>query len=80
MRHTRVTDVDGLLPALAAPGPGLSVVEVRVDRAGRRALGERIADEVAAAVGAALPGLTDPSETRRRTPRFCEGSLQRRRV
>jgi 2-succinyl-5-enolpyruvyl-6-hydroxy-3-cyclohexene-1-carboxylate synthase len=55
VRHTRVSDVDGLLPALAAPGPGLSVVEVRVDRAGRRALGERIADEVAAAVRAALP-------------------------
>ncbi|MET0787812.1 MAG: 2-succinyl-5-enolpyruvyl-6-hydroxy-3-cyclohexene-1-carboxylic-acid synthase [Cellulomonas sp.] len=56
VRHTRVSDVDGLLPALAAPGPGLSVVEVRVDRAGRRALGERIADEVAAAVAAVLPG------------------------
>lgn len=55
VRHTRVSDVDGLLPALAAPGPGLSVVEVRVDRAGRRALGERIADEVGAAVAAALP-------------------------
>ena len=55
VRHTRVSDVDGLLPALASPGPGLSVVEVRVDRAGRRALGERIADEVAAAVAAALP-------------------------
>ncbi|MEZ0448105.1 2-succinyl-5-enolpyruvyl-6-hydroxy-3-cyclohexene-1-carboxylic-acid synthase [Cellulomonas sp. ICMP 17802] len=55
VRHTRVSDVDGLLPALAAPGPGLSVVEVRVDRAGRRALSERIADEVAAAVDAALP-------------------------
>lgn len=55
VRHTRVSDVDGLLPALAAPGPGLSVVEVRVDRVGRRALGERIADEVAVAVAAALP-------------------------
>lgn len=46
VRHTRVTDVDGLLPALAAPGPGLSVVEVRVDRAGRRALAERLAGAV----------------------------------
>ncbi len=54
VRHTRVSDVDGLLPALAAPGPGLSVVEVRVDRTSRRALGERIAAEVAAAVEAAL--------------------------
>lgn len=56
VRHTRVSDVDGLLPALAAPGPGLSVVEVRVDRVGRRALGERLAAEVAAAVEAALAG------------------------
>ena len=50
VRHTRVGDVEGLLPALAGPGPGLSVVEVRVDRAGRRALGERLAADVAAAV------------------------------
>ncbi|MDM8085528.1 2-succinyl-5-enolpyruvyl-6-hydroxy-3-cyclohexene-1-carboxylic-acid synthase [Cellulomonas cellasea] len=42
VRHTRVTDVDGLAPALAAPGPGVSVVEVRVDRAGRRALMARL--------------------------------------
>ncbi|NUU17983.1 2-succinyl-5-enolpyruvyl-6-hydroxy-3-cyclohexene-1-carboxylic-acid synthase [Cellulomonas humilata] len=55
VRHTRVSDVDGLLPALAAPGPGLSVVEVRVDRVGRRALGERISVEVRAAVDAVLP-------------------------
>ena len=54
VRHTRVSDVDGLLPALAAPGPGLSVVEVRVDRLGRRALGDRIAAQVADAVAAAL--------------------------
>ena len=54
VRHTRVTDVDGLLPALAAPGTGVAVVEVRVDRAGRRALGERVAAEIAAAVSAAL--------------------------
>lgn len=56
VRHTRVSDVDGLLPALASPGPGLSVVEVRVDRTGRRALGERIAAEVAQAVDAVLAG------------------------
>lgn len=54
VRHTRVTDVDGLLPALAAPGTGVGVVEVRVDRAGRRALGERVASEIATAVSAAL--------------------------
>ncbi|WP_369796647.1 2-succinyl-5-enolpyruvyl-6-hydroxy-3-cyclohexene-1-carboxylic-acid synthase [Cellulomonas sp. URHE0023] len=54
VRHTRVGDVDGLLPALAAPGPGLSVVEVRVDRSGRRALGERLAAQVVAAVADAL--------------------------
>jgi 2-succinyl-5-enolpyruvyl-6-hydroxy-3-cyclohexene-1-carboxylate synthase len=54
VRHTRVADVDGLLPALASPGTGVSVVEVRVDRAGRRALGERVAAEVGAAVSAAL--------------------------
>ncbi len=54
VRHTRVTDVDGLLPALVAPGPGVSVVEVRVDRAGRRALTDRVAAELSAAISAAL--------------------------
>lgn len=54
VRHTRVVDTEGLLPALAAPGTGTSVVEVRVDRAHRRALGERLAAEVAGAVDAAL--------------------------
>lgn len=54
VRHTRVGDVDGLLPALATPGPGLSVVEVRVDRTGRRALGERLAEDVARAVDESL--------------------------
>jgi 2-succinyl-5-enolpyruvyl-6-hydroxy-3-cyclohexene-1-carboxylate synthase len=53
VRHTRVGDVDGLAPALAAPGPGVSVVEVRVDRAGRRALMARIAEAVDDAVTAA---------------------------
>jgi 2-succinyl-5-enolpyruvyl-6-hydroxy-3-cyclohexene-1-carboxylate synthase len=52
VRHTRVGDVDGLAPALAAPGPGVSVVEVRVDRAGRRALMARIAEAVDDAVAA----------------------------
>ncbi len=54
VRHTRVVDAEGLLPALAAPGTGVSVVEVRVDRAQRRALGERIAADVTAAVRTAL--------------------------
>lgn len=54
VRHTRVVDAEGLLPALATPGPGLSVVEVRVDRTGRRALGERVAADVARAVDGAL--------------------------
>ncbi|GIG22211.1 2-succinyl-5-enolpyruvyl-6-hydroxy-3-cyclohexene- 1-carboxylate synthase [Cellulomonas chitinilytica] len=55
VRHTRVGDVDGLLPALTATGPGLSLVEVRVDRAGRRELGERLQAAVAVAVDEALP-------------------------
>jgi 2-succinyl-5-enolpyruvyl-6-hydroxy-3-cyclohexene-1-carboxylate synthase len=54
VRHVRVNDVEGLLPTLASPGTGVSVVEVRVDRAGRRALGDRVAAEVGAAVSAAL--------------------------
>jgi len=53
-----VGDVDGLLPALAAPGPGVSVVEVRVDRAGRRALAAAVARAVADAVDAALQART----------------------
>ncbi|QCB92846.1 2-succinyl-5-enolpyruvyl-6-hydroxy-3-cyclohexene-1-carboxylic-acid synthase [Cellulomonas shaoxiangyii] len=57
VRHTRVVDAEGLLPALAAPGTGVSVVEVRVDRAQRRALGERLAADVAAAASAALDAL-----------------------
>ena len=57
VRHTRVVDTDGLLPALASPGTGTSVVEVRVDRTQRRNLAERLAAEVAAAVDKALsPG------------------------
>jgi 2-succinyl-5-enolpyruvyl-6-hydroxy-3-cyclohexene-1-carboxylate synthase len=54
MRHTRVTDVDALVPALASPGTGVAVVEVRVDRLGRRALADRVGAQVAAAVSAAL--------------------------
>nr|WP_034649758.1 2-succinyl-5-enolpyruvyl-6-hydroxy-3-cyclohexene-1-carboxylic-acid synthase [Cellulomonas sp. HZM] len=51
VRHARVGDVEGLLPALMSPGTGVSVVEVRVDRTGRRELGERIAAAVRDAVG-----------------------------
>ncbi|MGN8247287.1 2-succinyl-5-enolpyruvyl-6-hydroxy-3-cyclohexene-1-carboxylic-acid synthase [Cellulomonas soli] len=54
VRHVHVGDVDGLLPALAAPGVGTSVVEVRVDRAGRRALNAQIVAAVAAAVDTTL--------------------------
>jgi 2-succinyl-5-enolpyruvyl-6-hydroxy-3-cyclohexene-1-carboxylate synthase len=50
VRHTLVHDVNGLTSALNAPGPGVSVVEVTVDRADRRALQHRIADAVKAAL------------------------------
>jgi 2-succinyl-5-enolpyruvyl-6-hydroxy-3-cyclohexene-1-carboxylate synthase len=56
VRHVRVSDVPALAAALAAPGPGTSVVEVRVDRADRRGLGERLAAAVRDAVrGAGAP-------------------------
>ena len=51
VRHARVTEVDGLAPVLAAPGRGVSVVEVRVDRTHRRVLTERVRAAVAGAVG-----------------------------
>jgi len=54
VRHTRVVEVDGLLPALAAPGRGVGVVEVRVDRSGRRTQGALLAQEVAAAASRTL--------------------------
>jgi 2-succinyl-5-enolpyruvyl-6-hydroxy-3-cyclohexene-1-carboxylate synthase len=54
VRHTRVSDVEGLLPALAAPGVGTSLVEVRVDRAGRRALGEQLTTAALRAATAVL--------------------------
>lgn len=58
VRHVRVSDVPALAAALAAPGRGTSVVEVRVDRTDRRALGERIDAAVRAATGGAgvVPG------------------------
>lgn len=54
VRHVPVGDVEGLLPALASPGVGTCVVEVRVDRAGRRALHAQLTAAVGAAVDAAL--------------------------
>jgi 2-succinyl-5-enolpyruvyl-6-hydroxy-3-cyclohexene-1-carboxylate synthase len=59
VRHVRVSDVPALAAALAAPGPGTSVVEVRVDRADRRGLGERLAAAVRDAVRAAADDATD---------------------
>ncbi|WP_255500080.1 thiamine pyrophosphate-dependent enzyme, partial [Actinotalea sp. JY-7885] len=53
VRHVRVTDAAGLRAALAAgprPGAGTEVVEVVVDRAGRRALGDALAAAVRGAV------------------------------
>ncbi len=46
VRHTLVLDTSELADALTTPEPGVSVVEVRVDRADRRALQQRIATAV----------------------------------
>ncbi|MGV8966768.1 MAG: 2-succinyl-5-enolpyruvyl-6-hydroxy-3-cyclohexene-1-carboxylic-acid synthase [Cellulomonas sp.] len=51
VRHQLVREPADLAVALAVPGPGLSVVEVRVDRSRRRALHERIAAAVDQALG-----------------------------
>ncbi|MBC7551008.1 MAG: 2-succinyl-5-enolpyruvyl-6-hydroxy-3-cyclohexene-1-carboxylic-acid synthase [Cellulomonas sp.] len=51
VRHQLVREPADLAVALAVPGPGLSVVEVRVDRSRRRALHERIAAAVEQALG-----------------------------
>jgi 2-succinyl-5-enolpyruvyl-6-hydroxy-3-cyclohexene-1-carboxylate synthase len=51
VRHQLVRDTEELAVALATPGPGTSVVEVRVDRSRRRALHDRIAAAVRDAVG-----------------------------
>jgi 2-succinyl-5-enolpyruvyl-6-hydroxy-3-cyclohexene-1-carboxylate synthase len=56
VRHVRVSDEPSLAAALAAPGRGLSVLEVRVDRADRRALGERITAAVRDVVTGAVRG------------------------
>ena len=55
IRHQLARDAEELAVALAVPGPGISVVEVKVDRAGRRALGAALAD---AARTAAIEAVT----------------------
>ena len=52
--HTRVDGVDGLRPLLRAPVRGTSVVEVPIDRAGRRGLHGRLAAAVTTAVSEAV--------------------------
>ncbi|NHT16746.1 2-succinyl-5-enolpyruvyl-6-hydroxy-3-cyclohexene-1-carboxylic-acid synthase [Cellulomonas sp. IC4_254] len=56
VRHVRVSDEAALAAALAAPGRGTSVVEVRVDRTDRRALGERLTAAARDAARGALGG------------------------
>jgi len=51
VRHQVVREPADLAVALAVPGPGLSVVEVQVDRVRRRVLHERIVAAVATALG-----------------------------
>lgn len=51
VHHEAVTTVARLREALAAPHPGVSVLEVAVDRAGRGPEGRAIADRVTAALG-----------------------------
>jgi 2-succinyl-5-enolpyruvyl-6-hydroxy-3-cyclohexene-1-carboxylate synthase len=51
IRHTQVGDAAELEPVLAAPGPGLSLVEVRVDRLGRRDLSLALATRTVEAIG-----------------------------
>jgi 2-succinyl-5-enolpyruvyl-6-hydroxy-3-cyclohexene-1-carboxylate synthase len=63
VRHVRVSDEPSLAAALAAPGRGLSVLEVRVDRADRRALGERITAAVREAVAGAVAAGPGPAES-----------------
>ena len=50
-RHTRVYDAEDLEPVLAAPGVGLSIVEVRVDRTNRRELSLALATRTVEAIG-----------------------------
>ena len=50
VRHRTARDLSELQAALADPAPDVEVVEVRVDRAGRRALDRRVSETVAAAL------------------------------
>ncbi len=50
IRHQLARDAEDLAVALAVPGPGIGVVEVRVDRSGRRELGAALADGIRAAI------------------------------
>jgi 2-succinyl-5-enolpyruvyl-6-hydroxy-3-cyclohexene-1-carboxylate synthase len=54
--HRRVGAPDELARALASPAGGVEVVEAVVDRAGRRALEQRLADAAAATLRERLPG------------------------
>ena len=62
--YRAVDDVPGLRAALDTPDDGVSVVHVRVDRAGRRSLAQRIAAAVAAEVDAAAPTAERSGERR----------------
>ncbi|MEV7962802.1 2-succinyl-5-enolpyruvyl-6-hydroxy-3-cyclohexene-1-carboxylic-acid synthase [Oerskovia paurometabola] len=55
VRHRLVTDTAALRAELARPSHGVEVVEVRVERAGRRAEGASLAADVGAAVARSLP-------------------------
>lgn len=55
VRHRLVTDTAALRAELAHAPHGVEVVEVRVDRAGRRAEGASLAVDVGAAVARSLP-------------------------
>jgi 2-succinyl-5-enolpyruvyl-6-hydroxy-3-cyclohexene-1-carboxylate synthase len=54
--HSAVSTTAGLAEALAQPLQGRTIIEVRTDRRGLRALHSRIKDAVAAAVGGVLAG------------------------
>lgn len=51
IRHRQVHDAEDLEPLLNSPGSGLSIVEVRVDRTGRRDLSLALATRTVEAIG-----------------------------
>jgi len=51
MRYQLVDDADELEPVLDSPAPGMSLVEVRVDRTGRRELSLALATRTVEAIG-----------------------------